>query len=121
MAASKYHFWYRHPKTTQERKLYDRDKKYVRAKRGKRRLPEAYDDIRIGKNYNSWKNRRKTQYRENKGENWGRHVIVLKDGHGRFWDVYNNITDHLEKMGYYYESDFKCRRNVKIIYYGNPI
>lgn len=58
-----YYWGYRSPRTTQERKQYEPHKKYVRAKRSKRMLPNSYDDIQTAKKEKSWKVRRKTQYR----------------------------------------------------------
>lgn len=58
-----YTWCYRSPRTTQERRMVDKYQGYVRAKRGKRGLPNSYDDIQIGKKQKSWKMRRKTQYR----------------------------------------------------------
>jgi len=53
---------FRHPKTTQERRKFD--KKYGRHKRCPSRLPNVYDDIlRRDIEERSWKRHRKTQYR----------------------------------------------------------
>jgi hypothetical protein len=63
------HF-FRRPRTTQElRRNSDRlELQFSRAKRCKRRLPNAWDDIAIGRQHwprrnHSWKLLRKTQYR----------------------------------------------------------
>ena len=58
---------YRYPKTTQEKRKYCDHKKYVRKKRSSNNLVNTYDDIAISKNYRSWKNIRKKQYKENRG------------------------------------------------------
>jgi hypothetical protein len=52
----------RHPKTTQERRKFD--KKYGRRKRCPSRLPDTYDDMpRSDIEDRSWKRHRKTQYK----------------------------------------------------------
>jgi hypothetical protein len=56
---SPYGFW-RHPKTTQERRLWDDE--YGRTRRSPRRLPNAYDDV-CRCFQRSWKEHRRTQYK----------------------------------------------------------
>jgi len=52
----------RHPKTTQERRSYD--KEYGRKRRSPSRLPHTWDDIpRRDRDDRSWKRHRKTQYK----------------------------------------------------------
>lgn len=60
----------RHPKTTQELRenTAPENKKFIRGKRRKRNLPNAWDDIPIngiGKKL-GWKKLRKKQYKEKK-------------------------------------------------------
>lgn len=55
--------WLRHPRTTQEARLYDRE--LSRAKRSPARLPNSYDDIQRS-HYRCWKAYRSTQYRPKK-------------------------------------------------------
>lgn len=55
--------YYRHPKTTQERRAnQERNDPLVRRKRAARNLPTVYDDYPIHRE-KSWKKKRKTQYR----------------------------------------------------------
>lgn len=54
--------YYRHPKTTQERRANGKRSKWARAKRSEPNLPQAYDDISVSDKGKSWKNKRKTQY-----------------------------------------------------------
>ena len=61
--------YYRHPKTTQEkRKFYDCPEEVkIRGKRKPRHLIDAWEDKWVEKSISkSWKNKRKTQYREKK-------------------------------------------------------
>lgn len=53
--------WLRQPKTTQERRLWDSE--YGRSRRAPHRLPEAWDDIHR-QVQRSWKEHRRTQYKE---------------------------------------------------------
>lgn len=65
----KNHIYYRHPKTTQEkRKSYDcPDEVKIRAKRNAKNLTDAWDDNFVEKSlYKCWKYKRKTQYRDKK-------------------------------------------------------
>ena len=58
----KYGCLFRHPRTTQERRLYD--KEYGRKRRGPSHLPNTYDDlIRKDIEDRSWKRHRRTQYK----------------------------------------------------------
>jgi hypothetical protein len=52
--------YYRHPHTTQERRLWDEE--FGRNRRSPRCLPEAYDDI-IRTVQRSWKEHRRSQYK----------------------------------------------------------
>ena len=52
--------WYRKPRTTAEMRANQGE--YARAKRRPRNLPSSYDDQPY-RNTNSWKDKRKTQYR----------------------------------------------------------
>lgn len=61
--------WLRHPKTTQEIRMWDRQ--YGRANRSPRHLPTLYDDIPTPYNVRCWKKYRKTQY---KIKQFGEHV-----------------------------------------------
>jgi hypothetical protein len=56
--------YYRHPRTTQERRVNQgRSKTWCRAKRRGHRLPQAYDDIHVHRS-KSWKDRGlRQQYR----------------------------------------------------------
>jgi hypothetical protein len=54
--------YFRHPRTTQERRKYD--KQYGRKRRSPRNLPNTYDDlIRRDRDDKSWKRHRRTQYK----------------------------------------------------------
>lgn len=52
--------FYRHMRTTQERRLWDPE--YGRAKRSRQRLVEAYDE-RIRRDQRTWKAFRKTRWK----------------------------------------------------------
>jgi hypothetical protein len=56
-----FHRWYRHPRTTQERRASFAYKGYIRPSRNFRNLPNTYDDLVIC-HQKSWKKKRKTQY-----------------------------------------------------------
>lgn len=51
----------RYPKTTQEKRLNERDRGFTRGKR--RNIPSAWDDL-IPRKQRSWKKHRKHKYRE---------------------------------------------------------
>jgi hypothetical protein len=52
--------WLRHPRTTQERREWSPE--FGRAKRSRKRLVEAWDDI-VTSEQRSWKEHRRTQWR----------------------------------------------------------
>lgn len=88
-------FWYRSPKTTNEKRQYYSAAKYVRAKRRPANLVDTYDDIRINKQ-NTWKHKRKTQYRC--GGRGTKHVIhfSVKD-YWNQWKHFHDIKDYFEE------------------------
>lgn len=53
--------YYRHPKTTQERRWGYAHREYIRGRRLPSQLPTAYDEISVCEQ-KSWKKKRKTQY-----------------------------------------------------------
>lgn len=93
-----YYWSYRSPRTTQERRLAcsEEHKPYVRAKRGKRGLPNSYDDVGVGKKEKNWKVRRKHQYRI--GKRGQKHEIFLPSS---VYEWY--ITQYLEQQDIPYE------------------
>lgn len=61
--------WYRHPKTTQERRWANAwdDEEFaprIRTKRNARHLPNSWDDLPRGSKGKNWKNYRKHQWKE---------------------------------------------------------
>ena len=79
--------WCRHQRTTQEKRFsVDEDHApYVRAKRNKANLPDAWnDDWKI--RTRSWKDKRRTQYRE-AGEKAVKHTLTLPAN--EWWDFYD--------------------------------
>lgn len=94
----KIHYSYmRDPKTQQERRA-NQDKEYVRGKRLPNSLPTCYDDIRV-RGRKTWKDRRKTQYRESRGQ---KHVIKITDKRFYNWEV----ERYFDKFGipYHFET-----------------
>lgn len=124
MAARKQRFC-RHPRTTQESRMSIRDKKYVRAKRRKSNLPNAWDDNFVRRE-KSWKSRtkRKHQYRDKPREKCEICVDVFESGK---WYMVYLIEEALENKGYFVETrccqcDKKwpeCRKHwsKKIVYW----
>lgn len=54
----------RRPRTTQEKRWSESHKEYIRSKRNKRNLADAWDDkCRSDIDNRSWKGSRKTQYK----------------------------------------------------------
>jgi hypothetical protein len=84
---------YRAPKTTQEKRVYDEHKEYVRGKRSKRMLPGTWDDIRTSSwdLRKSWKIKRKKQYRVG---NRGQEHKVRIESHRREWEIEEYLEIH---------------------------
>tara|TARA_R110000824_G_scaffold280251_2_gene468389 strand:+ start:367 stop:891 length:525 start_codon:yes stop_codon:yes gene_type:complete len=82
--------YYRNPKTTQEARA-SLGCPYVRAKRNKRNLPNAYDDIDISKPRKSWKSKRKTQYYLN--QRGQKHEITF-DLRRDYWKLYDYLDEN---------------------------
>jgi hypothetical protein len=91
----------RYPRTTQElRANQDRNDPYVR--KGRRKLPTAYDDQFVHKQ-KSWKYlRRRKQYRdEDKGYDWHEFEYSWHDYERRM--LARNIMKRLDQIGCFYE------------------
>lgn len=93
--------WIRFPRTTAEKRAYynynggAKNNPLVRAKRNPKNLPDAWDDYFIHED-SSWKSKRKTKYND---PNFKRYFIVIE----KEWQIWRNIIEHLEKMGYWYD------------------
>ena len=87
MRHTKYLRWYRSPRTTQERRANQEG--WERPRRRPHLLPNTYDDIQSTVT-KSWKDKRKTQYRE--GKRGQRHTIVVS--HWEVWDLREYFLDN---------------------------
>ena len=89
----KNYVFYRRPKTTAERKA-NCDCEYVRAKRRPCNIPNSWDDIYPTRvNNNSWKEKRKTQYRP--GGRGQEHSICIPEVQWRiYWELEWYFKDH---------------------------
>lgn len=97
MAATK-EWYFRHPKTAQEKRKYYDHPELVRGKRTPRNLPDSYDDYWVKKQRN-WKSKRKTQYRDKTGYEWHEIKISL---FGTF-DYREILVERFERLGYEYD------------------
>lgn len=96
--------WYRHPRTTAEARANQDG--FSRAKRRKSNLPNAYDDIAI-RSSNSWKDKRKTQYRvDGRGKEYTKTITSS-------WK-YSPIVWHLKE--YFRKNDIPFRLKINNIY-----
>lgn len=116
MPAKKTHKYYRSPRTTQEkRESQDKFDNLVRAKR--RNLPNSWDDI--GKCVQkSWKERRKTKYREKSNYKWYTYKYKEK-GRSIDWSKYiisQNIIAQLDALDLLY---WNTRTGIR--WYGPPL
>lgn len=96
---SKHKKYYRHPKTTQERRA-NQDGRWYRGKRGHKVLVNAWDDEPTVTRTKSWKDKRKTQYRD--GPRGQMHSVSTT----RFYD---------ELSFRHYCTDFDIPHRVEII------
>lgn len=63
--------WFRHPKTTQERRAYFTSPKLVRAKRRPANLVDAWDELWITKQKSwKWKSKKRKQWESKKRKQW---------------------------------------------------
>ena len=98
---SKNYSYFRNPKTTQERRA-NQDRKYVRGKRLPNSLPNGWDDLCYSYT-NSWKDKRKTQYRA--GKRGKKHTIVIKASWHVSWQLGWKIAEYMEKHNISYTFD----------------
>ena len=93
---------YRNIKTTQERRKYYDTPDLVRTKRKPSNLPNAWDDISVKDwQLKSWKNYRKTQYKQNRGQK--HEIVIYADERISTWDIEqyfedNNISYQVNKI-----------------------
>jgi len=104
MSARKQYSYYRHIRTTQERRIGcdEEHEKYSRPNRHSNNLPEAYDDIII-RNDKSWKSERKSQFRD---VEYKKYVISFyPETPIETRQIYKNVRDILSSMKYRVYSD----------------
>lgn len=95
--------WYRHPKTTAERRANQDG--WSRARRNQKNLVDYYDDIPISTS-KSWKDKRKTQYRpEGRGK---RHEIYVDSCYYE-WEIAEYLRNH--DIPHHIETI--CKRHVR--------
>ena len=122
-ASARKNTWgYRHPRTTQERRVSnDKFDLLVRAKR--RNLPNSYSDIARSSYYTrkSWKSKRKTQYKVGPKFVWQEFAydyFCHTDCH-----VYHKLMDYISENGYFYRRD-RCRifhpRHIHVVQWCGP-
>lgn len=110
--------YYRHPRTTSEKRSSYENKDLIRPARNAKNLPNSWDDIIVDRYKNSfcWKNIRKTKYTD--GHSLYKIRVKIKDS--KF--VIENIIDHLTRMNFVYRLRICYKKNYyEIQYYGKHI
>lgn len=121
-------YWgsYRHPRTTQERRVTPRRNKWGRASRNMANLPSAYDDRPNGSwsEKKSWKSKRKTQYYcGGRGKQHSIYVPETNEGYkwcSSTWKqlrAYEHYFDEQE-IPYRVDTHREVRREVVTHYWG---
>lgn len=85
--------YYRHPRTTAERRANE-NCEFARAKRKGHNLPNPWDDIPVSKPTKSWKDRRRKQYREGgRGKEYSI-FIPAETRWGKIWHLKEYFEEH---------------------------